>query len=317
MYKMDEAINIDEQIELMKRYIVFKRKTKIKNFLEYAGYFRVSRYAKYLLSFSNEIGSKPDQEMLFDLYKFDLELRGILFKYCKKAEIQFKCNVSNAISMKVNDSTFYLKEEFYTPTKGEKDKLKREANKKWFKQKFIKRLVEQERNLRQDRSKFPELKEYRDGGTKNRREIPCWAAFSYYEFGTITNIYAYLRGDLKKEILVYGYSKHRYQKSTVKAVETWIDAIRNLRNICAHHNKLVGKTSSIVLVDMDDERDILINNTDLFSRIYALKKILNKKDSDLLKEDLNKIIKKVKFDIYKLNILPKEWEILFDRIKYL
>lgn len=317
MYKIDEAIDIDAQVELMKKYVVFKRKTKIKKFLEYAGYFRVSRYAKYLLSFSNEIGSKPDQEMLFDLYNFDSELRGILFKYCKKAEIQFKCNVSNATSIKVDDPTFYLREEFYTPTKGEKDRLKREANKTWFRQKFIKRLIEQEKNLRRDKNKFPELKEYRGRGTKNRRKIPCWAAFSYYEFGTITNIYGYLRGDLKKEILVYGYSRDRYPKSTVKAVETWIDAIRNLRNICAHHNKLVGKTSSIVLIDIEDNMNILSNNTDLFSRIYALKKILNKKDSALLKKDLSKIIRKAKFDIYKLNILPKEWEILFDGIKYL
>ena len=317
MDKIDNPIDIEKQIELMKKYIVFSRKTKIKNILEYTGYFRLSRYAKYLISFSNIIGSKPDQDLLFALYEFDSELRNVMFKSCEKAEIQFKSNLSNAISMKVNDSVFYIKEEYYTPTKGEKDKLRKESNRRWFERTFFRKLKEQEENLRKDKNKFPELKEYRGNGERSRKKIPCWAAFSYYEFGTITNIYSYLRGDLKKEVLIYGYSKKRYSKSTVKCVETWIDGIRNLRNICAHHNKLVGKTSSIILLDLDDDNKILSSETDLFSRIYALKKILNKKDSEILKKDLIRIIKKAKLNIYEFNILPKKWEELFDDIKYL
>lgn len=101
-------------------------------------------------------------------------------------------------------------------------------------------------------------------------------------------------------------------------MDTWLDAIRNLRNICAHHNLLVGKTSSVVLFSSeDDDVTSALNNTDLFSRLYALKKVLNSDDSKLLKKDLNKIIMRSKIDIFKLNILPENWEDIYDSINLL
>ena len=87
-----------------------------------------------------------------------------------------------------------------------------------------------------------------------------------------TELYLILK--FNKAVLTYGYSKNNYGKEVTKQIDTWLDAIRNLRNVCAHYNKLIGKTSSIVLPIFGEE-DILVTNTDLFSRIYALKKILN------------------------------------------
>lgn len=125
-----------------------------------------------------------------------------------------------------------------------------------------------------------------------------------------------MKGDLRKEVLSYGYTKRNYGKEVTKQLDTWLDAIRNLRNVCAHHNKLIGRTSSIVLPAYDDV-DILITNTDLFSRMYALKKVLHEKDGTALKEDMVKILKKAKFDVYFFEILPRDWESRYDRIKSL
>ena len=72
---------------------------------------------------------------------------------------------------------------------------------------------------------------------------------------------------------------------------------------------------AIVLRDVEDERNILQNGEDLFSRLYALRKILNKKDGEELKQKIRKLMKNTKLDVYVLNILPKEWEIYYDRIK--
>lgn len=121
---------------------------------------------------------------------------------------------------------------------------------------------------------------------------------------------------MRKEVLSYGYTKRNYGKEVTKQLDTWLDAIRNLRNVCAHHNKLIGRTSSIVLPAYDDV-DILITNTDLFSRMYALKKVLHEKDGTALKEDMVKILKKAKFDVYFFEILPRDWESRYDRIKSL
>ena len=131
-----------------------------------------------------------------------------------------------------------------------------------------------------------------------------WAAFSYFEMGTIVMLYSYLRGDLRKEVLNYTYPGNNYKKETTKQMDTWLDAIRNLRNYCAHHSMLAGMTSSVVIPD----------NTNLYSRLYALKKILPQKDGDMLAEELDKLIWKTKLDIYKMNILPTNWRALYNKI---
>ena len=288
----------------------------MRKFLSYTGYFRASRYGKYLLSFTSVLRTKPKQDLLFDTYDFDVELRKLFFSYTKKAEIQFKSHLSNAVSLNTNDPTFYLKDRSYTKSRGERDRQKRNSNIRFYSN-FKKPLVDTEKKLSQSVNKYPEFQAYRRGGRRSAKEIPCWAAFSYFEFGSITNMYAYLSGDLRKDVLVYGYSKGRYGKQITKQMDTWLDAIRNLRNICSHHNKLVGKTSSIVLLDSADDVNVLSSQTELFSRIYALKKVLRVEDSEELKCDLQKVIRKANFDIYKFNILPRNWEDLFERIHYM
>lgn len=69
-------------------------------------------------------------------------------------------------------------------------------------------------------------------------------------------------------------------------MDTWLDAVRNLRNYCAHPSMVVGMTSSVVIPDNRDSADVLPDNTNLYSRLYALKKILPQKDADMLAEEL-------------------------------
>ena len=76
---------------------------------------------------------------------------------------------------------------------------------------------------------------------------------------------------------------------------------------------VVGMTSSVVIPDNRDSADVLPDNTNLYSRLYALKKILSQKDADMLAKELDKLVSKTKLDIYKMNILPANWIDLYDR----
>ncbi len=88
-------IDIEQQIILMKKYVNFRQKKKMREFPEYAGYFRASRCGKYLLTQVNNFGSKADSKVYFNLYDFDMQLRLLLFKYCKKDEVYFKSAIAN------------------------------------------------------------------------------------------------------------------------------------------------------------------------------------------------------------------------------
>ena len=310
-------MDLESQVVLMKKYITFRQRKKMREFLGYAGYFRASRYGKFLLTQVNAFGSKADSKVFFELYDFDVQLRLLLFKYCKKAEVRFKSAIANAVSLKTGDAGFYLDRQYYTPTKSEKDKKNRNRNITFFNMKFFANLTNDEEKLRRDVVKHPELREYRKGGTRQNNVLPVWAAFSYFEMGTMVMIYSYLRGDLRKEVLNYTYSQNNYKKEVTKQMDTWLDAVRNLRNYCAHHSMVVGMTSSVVIPDNRDSADVLPDNTNLYSRLYALKKILPQKDADMLARELEKLISKTKIDIYKMNVLPANWKELYDKILFL
>lgn len=310
-------MDLESQVVLMKKYITFRQRKKMREFLGYAGYFRASRYGKFLLTQVNAFGSKANSKVFFELYDFDVQLRLLLFKYCKKAEVRFKSAIANAVSLKTGDAGFYLDRQYYTPTKSEKDKKNRNRNITFFNTKFFANLTNDEEKLRRDVVKHPELREYRKGGTRQNNVLPVWAAFSYFEMGTIVMIYSYLRGDLRKEVLDYTYSASNYKKEVTKQMDTWLDAVRNLRNYCAHHSMVVGMTSSVVIPDNRDSTDVLPDNTNLYSRLYALKKILLQQDADMLMNELDRLISRTKIDVYKMNILPANWKNLYDRILYL
>ena len=301
-------IDLENQVVLMKKYVNFRQRKKMRDFLGYAGYFRASRYGKYLLTQVNAFGSKADAKVFFELYNFDVQLRLLLFKYCKTAEVYFKSAIADAISLKTGDAGFYLDKQYYTPTKSEKDKKTRNRNVSFFNTKFFVGLTNDEEKLRRDGVKHPELKEYRRGGLRQNNVLPIWAAFSYFEMGTIVMLYSYLRGDLQKEVLDYAYPGHNYKKEVTKQMDTWLDAVRNLRNYCAHHSMLVGMTSSVVIPDNKDSADVLPDNTNLYSRLYALKKILPQKDADMLAKELDKLISKTKLDIYKRGMRTVEFK---------
>ena len=310
-------MDLESQVVLMKKYITFRQRKKMREFLGYAGYFRASRYGKFLLTQVNAFGSKANSKVFFELYDFDVQLRLLLFKYCKKAEVRFKSAIANAVSLKTGDAGFYLDRQYYTPTKSEKDKKTRNRNITFFNTKFFANLTNDEEKLRRDVVKHPELREYRKGGTRQNNVLPVWAAFSYFEMGTIVMIYSYLRGDLRKEVLDYTYSASNYKKEVTKQMDTWLDAVRNLRNYCAHHSMVVGMTSSVVIPDNRDSTDVLPDNTNLYSRLYALKKILLQQDADMLMNELDRLISRTKIDVYKMNISPANWKDLYDRILYL
>lgn len=307
-------IMLEEQIDMMKKYVSFRQRVRMRRFLLHAGYFRASRYGKFLLSNVENVGYKLSQDALFALYQFDMDLRRILIFYCSRVEVRFKSALSNACAIKTQDGTFYIKKGYYTPSRGERDTKKRKTNIKYFNSVFYNDIVRKEEKLRKNVVKYPELKEYRKGGNRHSNKLPIWVTFSYTEFGTMSMMYNYLRGDLRKSVLTYLFRKKRYSKGDTELVDTWLDGVRNLRNYCAHNSMVVGMKSSVVLRHQEDVGNLLPENNDLYSRLYALKKLLLPADAKCLKKDLAKLIKKSSVDIKTLKILPAQWETLYDAI---
>ena len=314
MEQKELPITLEEQIDMMKKYVSFRKRIRMRRFLLHAGYFRASRYGKFLLSNVQNVGYKSTQDTLFALYQFDVDLRRILIYYCNCVEVRFKSGISNACAIKTQNGTFYMKREYYAPSRGERDTKKRKMNIKYFNTVFYDDIIRKEEKLRKNVVKYPELKEYRKGGNRHSNKLPIWVTFSYTEFGTMSMMYNYLRGDLRKSVLIYLFHMKKYSKRDTELVDTWLDGVRNLRNYCAHNSMVVGMKSSVVLRYPIDKVDLLPKNNDLYSRLDALKKLLSREDAKCLKKDLVKLIKKSSIDVDRLKILPEQWEVLYDAI---
>ena len=245
MAQKELPITLEEQIDMMKKYVSFRQRIRMRRFLLHAGYFRASRYGKFLLSNVENVGYKSSQDALFALYQFDVDLRRILIYYCNRVEVRFKSAISNACAIKAQDGTFYMKKEYYAPSRGERDTKKRKTNIKYFESVFYDDIVRKEEKLRKNVVKYPELKEYRKGGNRHTNKLPIWVTFSYTEFGTMSMMYNYLRGDLRKGVLTYLFHEKRYSKGDTELVDTWLDGVRNLRNYCAHNSMVVGLKSYV------------------------------------------------------------------------
>lgn len=50
MAQKELPITLEEQIDMMKKYVSFRQRIRMRRFLLHAGYFRASRYGKFLLS---------------------------------------------------------------------------------------------------------------------------------------------------------------------------------------------------------------------------------------------------------------------------
>ena len=88
------------------RYVSFRQRMRMPRFLLHAGYFRASRYGKFLLSNVENVGYKSSQ-----------------------------------------DGTFYMKKEYYAPSRGERDTKKRKTNIKYFESVFYDDIVRKEEKL--------------------------------------------------------------------------------------------------------------------------------------------------------------------------
>ncbi len=304
-----------EKINILKRYVTAKTDTRLYNRLKYAGFYRLRLYARFLSSKSHILKTKPSEDVLYSLYEFDEKLRLLLFVFCKKAEISLKSAVSSSCTQREQNSLFYACRESYTPTKGTVDKLTRQKNITYFEY-YLDGILDEEQKVRTDVSKYPEIHKSRPDGKNSADRLPADVLFSYLDFGSVCKMYSYLRGDLRKEILRYGYTRKNYGKETTKQFDTWLDAIRNLRNSCAHHNILIGKTSNVILPEFGED-SLLKSRTDLFSRLYALKKVLPENQGKALGSALSRLISHSKTEVYRLGILPSDWKEKYDSIRFL
>ena len=266
MKKSHQApIDLNEQIEnLISLGLEIEDKGYVKSVLNRVSYYRLVKAYSITLKENGKYIDGTTFENIVELYLFDMELRHTLFSLIEHIEVYLRAIITNYFSLKYGnfgykDLSNYKKKNFQMNT-----------------------LKELEREIKRNK-KSPFINNFEknyEGG-----EIPFYAAIEVASFGTLSKMYKNMEIEDKKEIAKEFEVDYIY-------LESWIENLSYVRNICAHYGRLYGaKLTKTPKLYREYLRQGISNNT-IFASIINLKIMSNQEYFEKFYSDLLEIINK-------------------------
>lgn len=287
--KIKAPTTYSEQIEIYrKRKLDIDNPDLAENTLKRINYYRLSAYA---LTLKDPI-SKDDFiegtsfDRLLSLYEFDRKLRLLLLGALETIEIAFRTHISYEVAHKFGplgykDKENFINEKFHRESLEELDKLIQKSQKGEL---FV------EHHFR-----------------KYSGELPIWAAIEVTSFGFLSKFYRNLNEDVKKFI-----AKH-YYKVPYFYLESWLQTLSNVRNVCAHYARLYNKRLTFPPKLFKEEQK-LFDRGYIFAGIYITLRLLSKNEGQRFHIDLEALISEYEQDIDFVHIgFPSNWNDLLSQ----
>lgn len=186
-------------------------------YLRYIGAFRLKGYWFHLLHpVSKTFVAGVTFQDIVDRYEFDSSLRAITSKAIEKLEVAIRTNMSDTLSQR-HGSDWFLKPDIFSP------------NRNWGIGMMLSKI---EHETRRSDSLFIEhyYKKYTSPYLP-----PSWAITECVTFGFWSRTFEILKDarDKKSISMHFGVDKH-------EVFVSWIHALTYLRNVCAHHVRIIG-----------------------------------------------------------------------------
>lgn len=188
--------------------------SKLKEILLDIGYYRLGFYSYYFKDHkSDQYDSHIKVSDIVNLYYLDLDLKYILLKYINRIEINFRTKVIYYVSMRYKGNSLW----YVDP-----DIMNRDHIKDFKKKIYTKKFKQDNITLKKHHEKYPE-----------DEFAPCWKVFEYLSFGAVLKIFEHINDDLVKQRV-----SEKYNVRDLKKFLNYLNAVRHVRNICAHSGVL-------------------------------------------------------------------------------
>lgn len=274
------ATTIERQIELLKeRGMTFGDEKKAKENLLDIGYYRLGFYwFPFEASFPRleerehkfKIGASF--ENVIQLYYFDFDIRNVFLRYISRIEINFRTKLIYEASNFWHDNPFWYIDDRCI----KKDFLESEDYK------HALSVLDKETVVTRDTKRY------------KRKYAPAWKAIEFMSLGIVIQLFYNLKdpnGVLRSRI-----SRHFNIKSP-KQVSDYMDAIRRLRNSCAHGKVIFDYKVPGALPNMEPVKLTPSQATNLSGTFevlkYMLKQVSSNRVTDLC-NDVKKAFDRVK-----------------------
>ncbi|MCL2071223.1 MAG: Abi family protein [Oscillospiraceae bacterium] len=199
--------------KLKSRGLIIEDEKYAYSTLETVNYYRLIHYFAFFL---DDSGQYYREGISFNdgmrLYHFDRKLRAVILSVLEEIEVAIRAGVSNFHAHKY-EAQGYLNGNTF----------ERRHNHKAFLSK-IERMLDKNAHL-------AFVKHYQN---KHKGKFPLWVMMEMFSFGMLVFFYQDMKNNDKKEVA------ERYFKIDSRNAENWFENLANLRNHCAHYNRVYG-----------------------------------------------------------------------------
>lgn len=241
-------MTVDEQIKNLKEIgLIVNDVEYAKKILNDISYFRlIKAYSLNLKPKNGRYSKETTFEHIVDLYLFNAKLRQLIFPEIEKIEINVRCRIANYFAGEYGvlgylDANNFVKEEYH--------------------QIFLSDIEEEiSRN-----SKAPFVQNFRhnyEGG-----QLPIYALVEVFSFGTLSKFYKNMKNPDKKAVAQTFGVGYTY-------VESWLESISYVRNICAHYGRLYNAKFSKTPILYKEYTQAGIGNNRMYSVLLCMKHLL-------------------------------------------
>ena len=193
------------------------------------GYYRLKGYCFHWYDKStHQYKAGTSFSKLIKLYHFDVELSHLIFSYLSEIEVAIRARLVNAFQLNYNilalndPSNFDDKKLYWKNQSAVASEIAR-SNEVFIKHNFI----------------------------NHEGAVPLWATVEVMSFGTLSKIISTLKvenncvfSELAKHYKYYSQNKN-YVVPSKKMLTSWIQAVSNLRNICAHNSRIYNRSITV------------------------------------------------------------------------
>jgi Abortive infection bacteriophage resistance protein len=254
--KLKEPKTFEEQLKILEdRNMKIEDKQSSIEILKMTNYYRITAYA---LQFKNSKGydSKASFNNMHRLYKFDKRLRHLILEILESIEISLRTYMAYHLSIEYGAKA-HEKEDIFRDIdwyRGYEDEEGRYHN----------GLLDEIRIEIKKNKKEPFVKHHLRNYDK---QFPIWVIVELFSFGMLSRTYVNLNLTDKKAIAKNCFNVN-YQ-----LLESWLNNLSYIRNICAHYGRLYNKKMAITPMIHNKYKKDNLDLNKLFVSILAIKEL--------------------------------------------
>ena len=277
------SMSIDEQVDNLKSLgLIISDEDYAKRILNDISYFRlIKAYSLGLKPKNGNYNKDVAFEQIVDLYLFNANFRQITFAEIEEIEVNVRCRIANYFAdtygvLGYKEPSNFVDEEYYNT--------------------FIRDIEEE--LARNSKAPFVRnFKENYEGG-----DLPIYALIEVFSFGTLSKFYKNMKNVDKKAVAKTFGIGYTY-------LESWLESISYVRNICAHYGRLYNAKLSKTPMLYKEYSQAGIGNNRIFGVLLCMKHILkNSTHWNQYVDQVETLIDKYENVDVKTMGFPKGWK---------